>query len=587
MAPSADTFMARVTAATTPAPGLRVIELAAAEGGQLPGFPPGAHVSVRIPPRGPERPQEMWRSYSLVAFPDELPPIEGTPRTLYRLGVLREAAGKGGSRYMHDELRVGDFLTLRLPPNGFPLQAPRDGIHLVAGGIGITPLVTMASALSNAGVDCVLHYTCRQAAHHLFTDRLGALAGCNVRLYADEDPAGAFSVAGFLDGLAPATQNSPIVERMQKAGAIPVGKTTMPELGWKGLTDSPRFGVTRNPWDLSRNAGGSSGGSQSGGGTNVGLAGAVTVAVLKGKTEAVLGDNVDVNADKAANDAAAHAQQGIVVRGTDQTNVGQDTGGGTFALNGDVGITGSVAVVDSEQKVWGTALGHNTLRSLGGGVTLEAKGKTDIDTLVIAVAGVVSTGSSQNTNNSSSINFAGAGAVTVNIVENESIADVGAASLIDTTGALRMNAEDNSAIVSDAGGVAFALSTGQSQGGTTAGSIGASVAVNDITQLISARSTDTPITAASVDIDATNNASIDTLTIAGSGSFSNSSTAFGGAGSGSGNYIDATTRAGILNPSGVLAVTATGGAVSINALDNSKVNADAGARFNRPVPACE
>lgn len=205
MAPSADTFMARVTAATTPAPGLRVIELAAAEGGQLPGFPPGAHVSVRIPPRGPERPQEMWRSYSLVAFPDELPPIEGTPRTLYRLGVLREAAGKGGSRYMHDELRVGDFLTLRLPPNGFPLQAPRDGIHLVAGGIGITPLVTMASALSNAGVDCVLHYTCRQAAHHLFTDRLGALAGCDVRLYADEDPAGAFSVAGFLDGLAPAT----------------------------------------------------------------------------------------------------------------------------------------------------------------------------------------------------------------------------------------------------------------------------------------------------------------------------------------------------------------------------------------------
>ena len=197
-------FMARVSAAQTPAPGLRVIELAAAEGGQLPGFAPGAHVSVRIPPNRTDRPLEMWRSYSLVAFPDELAVDEDTPRALYRLGVLREAGGKGGSRYMHDELRVGDSLTLRLPPNGFPLETPRDGIHLVAGGIGITPLATMASALSVAGVDCTLHYTCRSAAQHLFADRLAALPGCTLRLYADETDA-AFSVAGFLDGLNPAT----------------------------------------------------------------------------------------------------------------------------------------------------------------------------------------------------------------------------------------------------------------------------------------------------------------------------------------------------------------------------------------------
>lgn len=200
-----ETFMARVTAASTPAPGLRVIELSAPDGGQLPGFAPGAHLSVRIPPNRTDRPLEMWRSYSLVAFPDELTADPAMPRPLYRLGILREAGGKGGSRYMHDDLRLGDTLTLRLPPNGFPLEAPRDGIQLVAGGIGITPLATMASALSNAGVSCTLHYTCRQAAQHLFTERLAALPGCDLRLHADEDPASAFSVAGFLDGLAVST----------------------------------------------------------------------------------------------------------------------------------------------------------------------------------------------------------------------------------------------------------------------------------------------------------------------------------------------------------------------------------------------
>lgn len=205
MVQAPETLMARVIAAGTPAPGLRVIELAAAEGGSLPGFAPGAHVSVRIPPNHADRPQEMWRSYSLVAFPDELEANEATPRARYRLGILREAGGRGGSRYMHDDLRIGDSLLLRVAPNGFPLEPARDGIQLVAGGIGITPLVTMASALSNAGADCTLHYTCRQAAQHLFTDRLSEMPGCTLKLYADEDPATAFSVDRFLDGLAPST----------------------------------------------------------------------------------------------------------------------------------------------------------------------------------------------------------------------------------------------------------------------------------------------------------------------------------------------------------------------------------------------
>lgn len=56
-------------------------------------------------------------------------------------------------------------------------------------------------------------------------------------------------------------EDSPSVARLRAHGAVIVGKTTTPELGWKGVTDSPRAGVTGNPWDPARTAGGSSGGS--------------------------------------------------------------------------------------------------------------------------------------------------------------------------------------------------------------------------------------------------------------------------------------------------------------------------------------
>ncbi|WP_394835773.1 amidase [Pendulispora rubella] len=68
---------------------------------------------------------------------------------------------------------------------------------------------------------------------------------------------GSFAV----DASQPWNEDAPSVARLRAAGAIFVGKTTTPELGWKGVTDSPLTGITRNPWDASRTAGGSSGGS--------------------------------------------------------------------------------------------------------------------------------------------------------------------------------------------------------------------------------------------------------------------------------------------------------------------------------------
>lgn len=198
------TFSAEVTAISEPAPGIRILELKGVNGDALPNFDPGAHVSVRIPPNDADRPIELWRSYSLIAFPEELA-SSGTASgaaPLYRIGVLREADGKGGSKYMHDEVRVGEVLTLRLPPNAFMLEKPRDGIQFVAGGIGVTPIITMAAAVSKAGCRSTLHYVCRSEDKHLFTERLVKIPGCALRVHVSSDPLQAFSVPAFLGSLA-------------------------------------------------------------------------------------------------------------------------------------------------------------------------------------------------------------------------------------------------------------------------------------------------------------------------------------------------------------------------------------------------
>jgi aspartyl-tRNA(Asn)/glutamyl-tRNA(Gln) amidotransferase subunit A len=67
--------------------------------------------------------------------------------------------------------------------------------------------------------------------------------------------------ASKLTTTAPATEDSPSVARLREAGAVLLGKTTSPEIGWKGVTDSPLFGITRNPWNLATTCGGSSGGA--------------------------------------------------------------------------------------------------------------------------------------------------------------------------------------------------------------------------------------------------------------------------------------------------------------------------------------
>ena len=105
------------------------------------------------------------RQYSLCGDPAD--------HHLWRLGILRDADGGGGSRYVHDRLRAGDAVRVRGPRNNFPL-APSPRYLFIAGGIGITPILPMIAAAEAAGADWRLVYGGRTAASMAFLDELAA-----------------------------------------------------------------------------------------------------------------------------------------------------------------------------------------------------------------------------------------------------------------------------------------------------------------------------------------------------------------------------------------------------------------------------
>ena len=104
----------------------------------------------------------------------------------YRVGVLREPAGRGGSAFVHDELRVGDLVGVGGPRNNFPL-VPSPRYLFVAGGIGITPILPMIHQADLVGADWQLLYGGRRRASMAFLDELAG--------YVDEEWADRVRVA--------------------------------------------------------------------------------------------------------------------------------------------------------------------------------------------------------------------------------------------------------------------------------------------------------------------------------------------------------------------------------------------------------
>jgi ferredoxin-NADP reductase len=146
------------------------LDLATVDGVALPAWEPGAHVDLQIAP-GTER------QYSLVAT---------TPEGHWRVAVLREATGRGGSVAVHDSLRIGDEVMVGGPRNHFGFDPGRPAVF-VAGGIGITPISAMITAAEAAGTPWELHYAGQSRDRMAFADDLVAAHPDRVALAVADD----------------------------------------------------------------------------------------------------------------------------------------------------------------------------------------------------------------------------------------------------------------------------------------------------------------------------------------------------------------------------------------------------------------
>ncbi|WP_415833464.1 PDR/VanB family oxidoreductase [Kerstersia similis] len=173
-------------------PLVRQITLRAADGQRLPAAQAGSHIKISVP--GLDEP----RSYSLVLAANESCTNEGLQA--YRLGVRLEPEGGGGSRYMHG-LQVGDGIKASLPRNDFPLQEHAGPAVLIAGGIGITPILSMAGALQGAGRPFRVDYCASSREHLAFLPELQAVAGETLAVHAADEPGGRLALAALMASL--------------------------------------------------------------------------------------------------------------------------------------------------------------------------------------------------------------------------------------------------------------------------------------------------------------------------------------------------------------------------------------------------
>lgn len=157
-------------------PRVRCVVLEGAADMPLPKWTPGSHIRVRLPAGGD-------RPYSLVDLP------RWRTRRHYVLGVLLEERSAGGSEYIHS-LKIGDPVSASSPINQFELALGQGEVLLLAGGVGITPIFSMAAALSGEGRDFRFHYLGRVQGELAFTGALAEICSDRLSLHYDDTPPG-------------------------------------------------------------------------------------------------------------------------------------------------------------------------------------------------------------------------------------------------------------------------------------------------------------------------------------------------------------------------------------------------------------
>jgi vanillate O-demethylase ferredoxin subunit len=151
------------------------LELVDPGGGALPAFSAGSHILIRVR-------DGLTRSYSLCNAPSE--------SHRYLVAVLRDPGSRGGSAAVHDDIQPGHVIRISGPRNHFALEASAPRSLLLAGGIGVTPILCMAEHLAVAGAPFEMHYCSRSRDRAAFLDRIEASAYREqVQFHFDDGPA--------------------------------------------------------------------------------------------------------------------------------------------------------------------------------------------------------------------------------------------------------------------------------------------------------------------------------------------------------------------------------------------------------------
>jgi cytochrome P450/ferredoxin-NADP reductase len=153
-------------------PRIRRYVLSDPKGRALPNWAPGSHIDIKL--------GDLRRKYSLCGSPDS--------RTCYEIAILRDDAGRGGSKRFHQELEVGSTVQIAGPRTHFGFDLLSDRYVLIAGGVGITPIVAMADALRAAGLPYEVIYCGRDRGDMAFLDRIEGKHGnaCTVHVSSED-----------------------------------------------------------------------------------------------------------------------------------------------------------------------------------------------------------------------------------------------------------------------------------------------------------------------------------------------------------------------------------------------------------------
>ncbi|MFJ5958372.1 PDR/VanB family oxidoreductase [Paenarthrobacter sp. NPDC092416] len=178
----------RVQQKTWEADGIASVTFVDPGGEALPQWLPGAHLSLHLP-------NGLTREYSLCSAPED--------STSWTVAVLRTSDSRGGSKLIHDQLPVGALIKVEGPRNNFTLD-DAEQYALVAGGIGITPIISMVRRLQAAGADWSLLYTGRSRSTMAFLSEIATLPQDRITIHARDEAQGNYADLAAAVGALPA-----------------------------------------------------------------------------------------------------------------------------------------------------------------------------------------------------------------------------------------------------------------------------------------------------------------------------------------------------------------------------------------------